>query len=193
MCPHRRSTNRSTRRRRRHFASWRCGRSAQASGRDETEAADCCPQHRLASDIVGERSTGLRSRYFRHHDRQLLDHDMARHIAGSVFKTLCPQLRRMHRKGRCKWCDIHRRLVVVQQSGFQELTGLGQKHTMVAAVDGRTKGDATAEPPLCFAFEHAVTIRFGSQCEELNVSKSSPLRLGERTSVKRAATSQMGQ
>jgi hypothetical protein len=33
----------------------------------------------------------------------------------------------------------------------------------------------------------------GSQCEELNVSKSSPLRLGERTLVKRAATSPLGQ
>ncbi len=34
--------------------------------------------------------------------------------------------------------------------------------------------------------------RFGSNCEELNVSKPSPLRTRERTSMMRAATSLMG-
>jgi hypothetical protein len=34
--------------------------------------------------------------------------------------------------------------------------------------------------------------RYGSKCEELNVSKSSPLRPTERTSMRRAATSLNG-
>ena len=38
-----------------------------------------------------------------------------------------------------------------------------------------------------------IEVAFGSKCEELNVRKSSPLRPTERTSMRRAATSLMGQ
>jgi hypothetical protein len=39
----------------------------------------------------------------------------------------------------------------------------------------------------------AIEVAYGSKCEELNVSKSSPPRPTERTSMRRAATSPMGQ
>jgi hypothetical protein len=115
---------------RRHSAPQRRSRSAQAIGQSpETGAARCCPRFGAPSDIdcIRERCTGIRPRYSRHHDWQLLDDDMARCVAGSVHKTLCPQLRRMHRNGSEKWFEIQRCLVVVQQSRFQELNSLHRK------------------------------------------------------------------
>lgn len=115
---------------RRHSAPQRRRRSARAISRSpETGAARRCPRCGASSDIdcIRERSTGIRPRYSRHHDWQLFDDDMARCVAGSVYKTLCPQLRRMHRNGHEKWFEIQRCLVVVQQSRFQELNSLHRK------------------------------------------------------------------
>src|SRR5262249_15630332 len=82
-------TNRTTRSRR-HSAFWRCGQCAQAIGQaKDTWAAGCCPQQRLCSDIdcIRERSARRPPRYSCHHDRQLLNHDMANRVAGSMYKA----------------------------------------------------------------------------------------------------------
>ena len=123
---------------RRHSASQRRSRSAQAIGQStEAGAARRCPQFGVPSDIdcIGKRCTGLRPQYSRHHDWQLLDDDVARCVFGSVYKTLCPQLRRMHRNGSEKWFEIQRCLVVVQQSRFQELNSLHRKLAKAASLD----------------------------------------------------------